>query len=221
MAGMAQAGAGEPEVHRITAANKPHSDDLDGRLSRYLLSMLFRTVCFILMFAVHGWVRWLFAVFAIFLPYVAVIFANAGGTRREKAPPGVAPRPAGQLTAQPFDPEQVRIYRPDEEEVAEPAAGNGTATAGRATAGGGPARAADAPATAGGPDAPPPEGRDHAREGDPDHASEDHPDHPSEGRPDHPSEDRRDGPQPPPAGAGETAASGVRQGNRSPDRPNG
>lgn len=39
-----------------------------------------RTTCFILMAVVtpYGWYTWVFAAGAIFLPYVAVVYANAG-----------------------------------------------------------------------------------------------------------------------------------------------
>jgi hypothetical protein len=77
----------DPEVHRITAARRSHSDDLDARIGRYLLSMLVRTLCFVLVFVVAGWERWVFAVAAVLLPYVAVVFANAGRAREAPPPP--------------------------------------------------------------------------------------------------------------------------------------
>jgi hypothetical protein len=107
---MTRPGSGEPEVHRITAANKPHSDDMDARMNRYLVSMLIRTACFILMFATHGPLRWLFAVGAIFLPYIAVIFANAGGERREAGPGAVLPLGPRQLEARIIHPDDARIF---------------------------------------------------------------------------------------------------------------
>lgn len=75
-------GPGEPEVHQITNAVTPYSDDLDARITRYLLSMLIRTVCVVLVIVVHHPVRWVFAVGAVVLPYVAVIIANNTGRRR-------------------------------------------------------------------------------------------------------------------------------------------
>jgi hypothetical protein len=107
---MAPPGSGEPEVHRITAAQEPHSDNLEARMGRYLLSMLIRTACFVLMFITHGPMRWVFAVGAIFLPYVAVIFANAGGTRRQAGPAPVTPRGLRQLEAQPFAADPARAF---------------------------------------------------------------------------------------------------------------
>jgi type III secretory pathway component EscV len=85
---MARPRSGDPEVHRITTARRSHSADLDARVGRYLLAMLIRTICLVLVFVVPGWQRWVFAVAAIFLPYVAVVLANAGRTRQ--APPDTA-----------------------------------------------------------------------------------------------------------------------------------
>jgi Protein of unknown function (DUF3099) len=58
------------------------SEDISYRQRRYLIMMSFRAVCFgvtILLFLNHfGWVAAIPAVFAIFVPYVAVVFANGG-----------------------------------------------------------------------------------------------------------------------------------------------
>jgi len=76
-------------VHSITAAAQAHSDDLDKRIRRYLISMGIRTVCFILVLVIDSPVRWVFAALAIVLPYVAVVMANAAGGRRRPAIPAV------------------------------------------------------------------------------------------------------------------------------------
>jgi hypothetical protein len=85
------AGAPQPEVVSITGAPRSHSDDLNRRMSRYLTSMLIRTVCVVLVVVIDSPVRWVFAVGAIVLPYVAVVMANARGERY--APPPPAPPP--------------------------------------------------------------------------------------------------------------------------------
>jgi hypothetical protein len=58
------------------------SEDISYRQRRYLLMMAFRAACFgltILLFVNHlGWLAAIPAVFAIFVPYVAVVFANGG-----------------------------------------------------------------------------------------------------------------------------------------------
>jgi len=58
------------------------SEDIAYRQRRYLIMMAFRAVCFgltIVLFLNHlGWVAAIPAVFAIVVPYVAVVFANGG-----------------------------------------------------------------------------------------------------------------------------------------------
>ena len=76
-------------VHSITGAAQAHSDDLDTRIRRYLISMAIRTICVILVLVIHSPVRWAFAVLAIVLPYVAVVMANAAGSRRRPGNPPV------------------------------------------------------------------------------------------------------------------------------------
>lgn len=75
-------GPGDPGVYHVTDAATAHSDDLDARITKYLISMFIRTACVLLVFVVDGWLRWVFAVGAIALPYVAVILANNGGRSR-------------------------------------------------------------------------------------------------------------------------------------------
>lgn len=65
-------------VHQITAARRGLSEDIDARTRRYLISMGVRTVCFLLAIVATGWLRWAFLAGAIFLPYISVVFANAG-----------------------------------------------------------------------------------------------------------------------------------------------
>ncbi len=94
---------GNPEVHSITGAHTPRSDDLEQRMGRYLVSMLIRTICVVLVLVVDGPLRWVFAVGAIVLPYVAVILANNSGQRRQvpTAVLGDHRRPPRQIAARP------------------------------------------------------------------------------------------------------------------------
>ncbi len=71
----------------ITSARTSHSDDLRKRQRRYLLSMAIRTVCFVLAVVTSGPVRWVFVFGAVFLPYVAVVLANATDRRSRPGPP--------------------------------------------------------------------------------------------------------------------------------------
>lgn len=65
-----------------TATSLPRApeEEAASRLKRYALTMGIRTTCFVLMAVVtpYGWYTWVFAAGAIFLPYVAVVRANAG-----------------------------------------------------------------------------------------------------------------------------------------------
>jgi hypothetical protein len=80
-------GAGEKEVYDVTSAPKALSYDLSGRQKRYFISMMIRTLCFILTVVLPSPFRW-FALFgAVTLPYIAVVIANAG---RETITPGAA-----------------------------------------------------------------------------------------------------------------------------------
>lgn len=67
---------------RITTASTSRADDIAGRQRRYLISMAVRTVCVIGAVAVGpGILRWVLIAGAVLLPYVAVVFANAGNNK--------------------------------------------------------------------------------------------------------------------------------------------
>jgi hypothetical protein len=68
-------------VFRITGAPRSHTEDINRRINRYLVSMTIRTVCVVLIFVLHGPARWVAAAGAIFLPWVAVMLANAADRR--------------------------------------------------------------------------------------------------------------------------------------------
>src|ERR1700753_3907158 len=73
---------GDRNVQLVTQARRSMSEDIAYRQRRYLILMGFRAACFgltILLFVNHlGWLAAIPAVFAIFVPYVAVVFANGG-----------------------------------------------------------------------------------------------------------------------------------------------
>lgn len=71
-----------PSVASITTAQVGLTDDLAMRTRRYLWTMGVRTACFVLAIVVDHWTRWIFALLAVFLPYIGVIGANAGRERR-------------------------------------------------------------------------------------------------------------------------------------------
>jgi hypothetical protein len=79
--------ANDEDVYDITSAQKSLSSDQPGRQRRYFISMMVRTACFILTVVLPSPYRWIALVGAVFLPYVAVVVANAG---RETIIPGAA-----------------------------------------------------------------------------------------------------------------------------------
>ena len=87
------------DVISITSAPEPLADDLARRTRRYLLQMGIRTLCFVLAVVLWGvvpvGVSLLFIVGAVVLPYVAVLFANAGRERTDSAPTYLDPRGIG------------------------------------------------------------------------------------------------------------------------------
>jgi hypothetical protein len=72
----------------ITDARSAASQEQATRQRRYAITMAFRTACFIAMIFVPGVFRWVLFAGAVFLPYIAVIFAN----QAQQRPPGDAVR---------------------------------------------------------------------------------------------------------------------------------
>lgn len=66
------------QVAVITNAPEAASEQLGQREKRYAISMAIRTFCFIGAVVTEGWLRWTLVVGAVFLPYIAVVLANAG-----------------------------------------------------------------------------------------------------------------------------------------------
>jgi hypothetical protein len=77
---------GGPEVYRISGARAGLTEDVRGRQRRYIISMSVRTVSVILtvvLWNVERPLAWATLAVGLLLPYVAVVYANAG---RENAP---------------------------------------------------------------------------------------------------------------------------------------
>ena len=74
-----RAQADDPPVYLVTAARPGHSQEMSGRLRRYLISMTIRVVCLVLaIFFFTGWLRLVGVAAAVVLPWIAVVMANAG-----------------------------------------------------------------------------------------------------------------------------------------------
>nr|WP_201469966.1 DUF3099 domain-containing protein [Microbacterium hydrocarbonoxydans] len=93
-------------VPAVTSLPQSPQAEADHRVRRYALTMTIRIVCFALMMFVqpYGWYTWVFAAAAAVLPYIAVVFANAGSDSTEttaesplqeiEAPAPVAEKPS-------------------------------------------------------------------------------------------------------------------------------
>jgi hypothetical protein len=69
----------DPQVYLVTAARPGHSQEMSGRLRRYLISMTVRVVFLVLaIFFFTGWLRVVGIAAAVVLPWIAVVMANAG-----------------------------------------------------------------------------------------------------------------------------------------------
>jgi len=94
------------EVHSITSARVPASEEVDHRERNYLISMAIRVACFLAFVAVDHWSRWVFAAGAIFLPYIAVVIGNSAIRK-----PGDGPSPFGRDQPQIDPPRPPRVER--------------------------------------------------------------------------------------------------------------
>ena len=84
------------EVPSATSLPQAPQDDQQRRMRNYVITMSIRTICFIaavLSAAVSLWLSLAFFVGAAVLPYIAVVFANATGTRRIDMLGAVTPEP--------------------------------------------------------------------------------------------------------------------------------
>ncbi|WP_129668303.1 DUF3099 domain-containing protein [Phytoactinopolyspora endophytica] len=61
----------------MTTAAPGRSHDLRSRQRRYLWMMGIRVACLPLAVLTTGWVRWIFIIGAVVLPYIAVVIVNA------------------------------------------------------------------------------------------------------------------------------------------------
>lgn len=80
-------------VHRISDAPRPLAEDVSARSRNYMISMGVRTVLFILALVFTGWLRWAFFIGSLILPYIAVMLANEGKTRRSESLPPITQVP--------------------------------------------------------------------------------------------------------------------------------
>lgn len=87
---------GGPEVYRISGARTGLTEDVRGRQRRYIIAMSIRTLSVILtavLWNVERPLAWGTLVVGLLLPYVAVVYANAGRENRPVAPSSYVPPP--------------------------------------------------------------------------------------------------------------------------------
>jgi hypothetical protein len=91
------------DVIPITGAQVPLSEDQKQRTRRYLISMAIRTICFVGAIIATGWLRWALVAGAVFLPYIAVVMANAGRDRSAQPTPTIILNEQRQIGARESD----------------------------------------------------------------------------------------------------------------------
>ncbi|ONH36742.1 DUF3099 domain-containing protein [Protofrankia sp. BMG5.30] len=71
----------------ITRAVLSRPEEIRRRQRRYVISMMFRTVCLVLaVVALHGWLRFGAIVIAVVMPWLAVVVANGGPPLKREHP---------------------------------------------------------------------------------------------------------------------------------------
>lgn len=71
-------------VTNITSMVESPEEERRARMRQYLLTMVFRSCCVLLLLFVRGPLIWVVAASAIFLPWIAVVLANHVRERRRK-----------------------------------------------------------------------------------------------------------------------------------------
>lgn len=102
---------GGPEVFQITGARTGLTQDIAGRQRRYIISMSIRTLSVILtvvLWDVERVLAWGMLAIGLLLPYVAVVFANAGRENVPSLPSSFVLPQAGPMLemGDPADPER-------------------------------------------------------------------------------------------------------------------
>lgn len=86
-------------VYLVTRARRARSVNIKSRERNYLISMGIRTACLVVaIFAPVNWaIRGIAIAAAVVLPYIAVIFANAGPALTDEHPTTVEPQPQREI----------------------------------------------------------------------------------------------------------------------------
>lgn len=76
----------------VTSLDLSPEQERKQRMVRYTIAMSIRTICIILGVISTGVLMWVFFALAIFLPYFAVVLANAQGGKSSKQSDRLAPK---------------------------------------------------------------------------------------------------------------------------------
>lgn len=76
----------------VTSLDLSPEQERKQRMVRYTIAMTIRTLCLILGVISTGILMWVFFALAIFLPYFAVVLANAQGGKSSKQSDRLAPK---------------------------------------------------------------------------------------------------------------------------------
>ena len=69
------------KAQSITTVGQSPELERKSRMVKYLIAMTIRVICIVAAIFVEGWLMWLCFAGAIFLPYFAVVIANAQVSR--------------------------------------------------------------------------------------------------------------------------------------------
>lgn len=89
---MTKQGAQLAKRQSVTSLDLSPEQERKQRMVRYTIAMSIRTLCIILGVISTGVLMWLFFALAIFLPYFAVVLANAQGGKSSKQSDRLAPK---------------------------------------------------------------------------------------------------------------------------------
>lgn len=65
------------KAQSITTVGESPESERNSRMVKYLIAMTIRVICIVAAIFVEGWLMWLCFAGAVFLPYFAVVIANA------------------------------------------------------------------------------------------------------------------------------------------------
>ncbi len=91
------------KTQSVTSIQASPEAERRSRFIKYTIAMVVRVLCIILAVAVPiGWLTWLFVAGAVFLPYFAVVIANAQGAGNGSSKTKAAEAPTISISADAF-----------------------------------------------------------------------------------------------------------------------